>query len=362
MRKSGRRHEPEEPFSLNSLLDTLMNVVGVSLILLAAAQLGLLDTQRELISSDIPADIGTRLEKEKKRSKEKPRVPESETSPLAGVRRGEKEEREALLARLKYLQRAPVRLQGILREFSQAQQSAKGMEDELASLTANIETLRDGVSNLAIEESKLKPATTIRLPVRRTLDRELKSVNFVCRNGRVYPLDYERLSNAFSGAWKASISKLTSSMTTIQRVRSVVSYFDDNDVGDPYFRLKLQAVVDGQKLSGFRISTLPRNAGQGETLAEARNSDSRFLGAVSSLNPKEQYVSFSVWADSFELYLELRKEAERIHSMSSGGQTQIGLSWTPYALDEQITEFMDLNQSSGQKGTSGVKSGTTIDN
>jgi len=345
MRKFIRNADAEEPLSLNSLLDTLMNVVGVSLILLAAADLSLIKTTKDLLSSHIPRDISKRLEAERLNhettaSPEVPAPPANDT-----------EERKQLLARLQLMEALPARVQDLADRLGLSQRSLKALQDEGSELDSKIDALRLEIAKISGEEARAPKGTTIQLPIRRTVSKELQAVTVVCRNGRALILDYGELNRVFSDAMQISKARLSNSMTLAQQVRSVVSYFDTIDVGTQSFKLSLQPSVDAQQFRGFLLSILPR-----KTLGA--NADD--ISALRHLNPASQYVSFLVWEDSFQFYLSLRGDLEKYYSSEANGATRIGLSWTPYATDEEMNQLIEVGGSSSKPN--GPVKKTTIDN
>ncbi len=358
MRRSITHADAEEPLSLNSLLDTLMNVVGVSLILLAAADLSLIRTKKQLASSNIPRDISQRLEVERTNVKQATAQATTSTQESTGLA-DEVAERARLMSRLKALENEPTRIQQLLEKLAQSQRSLKALQDESAELDAKIGTLKAETAKLSEDEAHGARGTTIQLPIRRTLPKELEAVTVVCRNGRILILNYSQLGKAFGDAIQTAQARFTSSMTTAQRVRSVVSYFDTADVGNQSFRLSVQPGVDNnQQFRGFVLSILPRKPVAQVRESPASAEDSSMLR---NLNPDSQYLRFLVWEDSFPLYLTLRGELEKFYSTGANTATRVGLSWVPYALDEEMTQFIDVGGSSSTSG-GGTMKGTTIDN
>jgi hypothetical protein len=359
MRRSATHADAEEPLSLNSLLDTLMNVVGVSLILLAAADLSLIRTMKEIASSKIPRDISQRLEVE--RTKVKHTDAQASTSAQESVGLADEvAERARLMSRLKALENEPTQFQELLEKLAQSQRSLKALQDEGADLDSKIGPLKAEIAKLSEDEARGARGTTIQLPIRRTVAKELDAVTVVCRNGRVLILNYNQLGKAFGDAMQTAQARFTASMTTAQRARSVVSYFDTADVGNPSFRLSVQPGADNnQQFRGFILSILPR-----KLVAQVRESpvSAEDLSTLRSLSPDSQYLRFLVWEDSFPLYLSIRGELEKFYSSGANTATRVGLSWVPYALDEEVTQFIDMVGGSSATTGGGAAKGTIIDN
>jgi hypothetical protein len=357
MRKLTRISDDDEPLSLNSLLDTLMNVVGVSLILLAAANLSLIRATKQIHSSGIPQDISEKLSAERAKNK----LAISVAEPTAGEVSGQSDdtqERRRLSARLELLKDEPAIDQGLLDQLAASQRSLKALQDESSDLDAKIAALKADSPKPSSGESRGAQGTIIQLPVVHTIPRQLEQVTVICRNGRAWIVDSGQLSKALTGALQIAKARLTSTMTTLQQIRSVVSYFDTVDVGDKSFRLSLKPVIQDQQFRGFAVLIVPRNLDSSAGNLPAM--DPVTVTTLRHLDPSTQFIHFLVWADSFQFYLSLRGDLERYYSGEGNRGTKIGLSWTAYAMDEDFTSFLDSGGSSPRDGHDAK--GTEIDN
>lgn len=357
------RYEAGEPLSLDSLLDTLMCVVGVSLVLLAAAQLQLLKVKHARVTDAIPADIARLLETEQKRqAQQTDRLKELQATwngRVVETHANDKERRE-LQVRLAGLQDEPDRLQKLQARLAEAYQVEKNLGNELSTLTTAIQDLRGEIDQLQQVIANAEPPTTIRLPVQRVLKKALDPVRFICRYGKVYPLDSAQLIEAFNKAQKIAVASITPNMSFEQSIRQVISHFDHETVGNRYFRIKLRAVVDDQEFAGFMIETIPKKD-QGELLDDVLKPTSQVVKALKRVDPSKQYVRFMVWSDSFDHYLAFRQKVEELHAAKDSINTRIGLSWMPYAHDEELQEFWDvLKKYQDHRG--GKEAETIIDN
>ena len=63
--------------------------------------------------------------------------------------------------------------------------------------------------------------------------------------------------------------------------------------------------------SGVPVARLIwRDRGAGDDVAELRRKDADFRRSLAQLDPDRHYLTFLVWGDSFEPYLEARRVAE----------------------------------------------------
>jgi hypothetical protein len=118
-----------------------------------------------------------------------------------------------------------------------------------------------------------------------------------------------------------------------QSAEKVASHFRNHDVGDKYFRLRLQDL-------GFALlmTTEPRDFNQGETPEQLQGSHSTYVRAIQSADPNAEFVKFFVWSDSFDTYLAAKEIAER---------RGLRGNWIPMKKNEELTELLG----SGQDGS-----------
>lgn len=354
-----------EPLSLDSLLDTLMNVVGLLLVMLAVAQLQLLKVKQDLVVDAIPANIARLLEAEREqapRLADRHKVLQDEWGGRADGARVEAEEHRALLALIATLQGESDRLRALQARLAEMLQAEKRLSNELPPLTTAMQDLRGEIDRLQQAITTAQAATTIHLPVQSVLNKQLDAVRFVCRHGRVYPWDQAQLREVFTKAVQTAAASFTPNLSANERINRLLSHFKQENVGNQYFRLQLQAVVEKQEFLGFQIVTVPQKKEQGETIEEALKPTSQFVRAVKQVDPTKQFVRFVVWSDSFDHYLTLRQKVERLHAAEDGVNTRVGLSWAPYAHDEELDQFWDVLNKSPQGSGDGGKSQTIIDN
>ncbi|HVR10973.1 MAG TPA: hypothetical protein VMW75_23220 [Thermoanaerobaculia bacterium] len=362
MRRSARISDADEPLSLNSLLDTLMNVIGVSLILLAAADLSLIRTKKQIEVSTIPRDISRKLAIERANS-----VPlHGQPAPRADSAQkqiDDDEQRRRLLARLQALEAEAAISPEPPGKLADSRRTPGVLQAEGSELDSKIAALHAEIAKLSTDGLRAGHGTIIELPVRRTIAKHLEPLTVVCRNGQAVILDPGQLNKAFEEALQTVLARLTSGMPAPQRIHEVVSYFDTVEVGSRAFRIKLQPAYDKAGRFGFAATILPRTtAGIAGGSPAVSPEDAAMLRG---LDPSKQYIDFLVWADSFKFYLSLRSELEKAYSTEANRGTRIGLSWTPYAMDEELKTFIDLTGSPAKGGDakgSDVGQETIIDN
>ena len=317
-----RRNKKESGASLDSLLDTLTNVVGILVILLSVTQLGVGEAVRKLAETDSVRPevyaqaraerdelMRRRVELEKRLA-----VYSGEDNLLADldlrILLKQIEDLEASLAVL-LERREEVDLE--LLELRKRQQDAERRLEEQKKEAEKSETeLSEAQELLAALKSKLAdtppggyPASTvITLPNPRSAPEGATAIPVLCRGGRVYLVDNMNFQ-------QRALAKIE----TIGKRRNLVFNPDvgvDKDVlisdfhrgaalDDDNFEIKLTAAGRTPKL------VFERKKGGGETAEELRAGRSKFEQRIRRLDRNRFYVQFLVWPDSFEVYLEARR-------------------------------------------------------
>jgi hypothetical protein len=362
-----RVNDTNEPLSLDSLLDTLMCVVGVSLVILAVSQLQLAKAVQVSQENSLAEEQVTALE----RSAEQLSSLTSINTNLEETVSKQKSEillrnkvRKNLLDRIAALKAEEAKLEDLSRERHSAEQIITKLSTKAELYDEEISDLR-GQIDLVQEKIGIAPGPMeIRLPVRGRIGKKLDPVLFVCRYGRVFPLDNSELQKPFTTTASAAFKSLKaksnfSSMSMRARIDHMLAYFKRKRAGNKYFLLELGSVTKKGTFDGFNIYKVPREQ-EGESIEEATDTDSTFVRIVKNVDPNKQYIKFYVWSDSFSEYLALRRTAEQLHSAGEG-LTRLGFSWIPYSPTQELNEFWDILEKYDVPKSSS-KGGTWIDN
>ncbi len=317
-----RRHKKDSGASLDSLLDTLTNVVGILVILLSVTQLGVGEAvQRIAKSDDVRPEVYEKaLEEREKLMLQrielenrlavyapqegeiadldlrllKKKIEDLEAS-LAVLSEGKDERDLEMLELLNRQKEAQRRLETHKKEAEKSETELSSAQDLLAKLK----------SKLADAPAGGYPASTIiTLPNPRSAPEGAQPVPVLCREGRVYFIDNINLQ-------RAALKKIE----TIGKRRKLLFNPDqgvDKDIligefhrgaalGDDNIELKLIAAGRTPKL------VFQRKKGAGETVEDLRGGRSSFEKRIRRLDGRRYYAKFLVWPDSFEVYIEARK-------------------------------------------------------
>lgn len=305
MARSRRRPAQQ---SLDSLLDTMANVVGILVLLLAATQIGVGEAVERIRSlgaapteeamgeaRDRAAALGERLA--------------SLRDEWAGVSaRAERVER-ALGERGLEAEALPGRVAALAERRRRLSGEVDDARARLARIEVEVEEARSGA---------LARDRVVRLPDPRPPPDGAREALFFVRYGRLVPVDREALFRSLERGWRAAVGAEPWELEVpAQDVPRVVEHFEREVVGWGPFRWR----VDRRSATALeaRLTWARRDAG--EAPAELELPRSAFRRRLERLDPEQRYLRFYVWGGSFEAYLEARRLAE---------EAGFAVGWRPF--------------------------------
>lgn len=330
-----KRRKKEDAGSLDSLLDTITTVVGILIILLIVVQLGadsavnrIVDEKKKENAEAMMEDRTNRFEKERKALlDEKKKVQEklaSENNEQAKLSKEISQLENDLAAKKKAIPPAPPKLQNLRQEKAKLENDKKAIELKVKKVK--------GLLAKAPKPSGQTLSKEVSLPDPKPAPPKAKPFRFLCREGKIFPLDDPRLINRVTQEiQKAGIKP---NKAKEYDGKKIVSHFSKAKPGDPFF----QAVprIDGNKRIIF---DLRKKSSAGENEATLVKPNSKYLATLKNISPKTHYLQFEVFEDSFATYLSARDLASKRNfpagwkPVSRGGDTDCTLGlWTMYDL------------------------------
>jgi len=344
---------------LDSLLDTMTNVVGILVMVLIATQLGVKDAVKRIavdkkVSAESLEAAREKLQITRKQRKDiesqlatlKP-VDDSQIEvQVADLRRKMEETRDTLAVEEDISNRFAIRID---EDKKKAAAAKKKMEDAKAAAERQKKLSEELTRSLA-EESKIKamlddtpvqsapPPKIVTLPDPRPAPAGVKPVYFLCTNNRVYPLAADD--------WRATIRKKAEYVVSAKRLDggSLVGvnkerFFKEfkkinRSIRDEFFEIELYA-------SGIspRLKFIPREEA-GASEEEVANPRSRFQRILKSVDRSKYYARFIVLPDSFEVYMTAREVVSR-YGMLAG--------WDPQPATYEYTTWLGGSTRFGPK-------------
>lgn len=326
--------------NFDSMLDTLMNVVGILVIVLVAVQISGQEAAVRIAAelSKIDPQQVARLEAALAQAKEAAAAaaaalrdqqqeankdPKAELSRLetalsieeqlakaAAAKAAELEKKRA--AELAAVQRASEKLEADRKKKAQEQ---KATEARLADLKRKLGSLPALVA---------PPAKEVRLPDPRPAPSGVQEVHVMCREGRIWVVDILALREK---PIKRADFVVKSKKLDLDGDRwltdgkTLATEFNKAPVKDGGFEMTL----DVQHPPWPRL-VLTRMKGRGETADEATRPTGEYARMLRRLAPNTHIIRFFVWPDSFEAYLKARELA---------GERGYAAGWEPRTNPEE---------------------------
>jgi len=315
------RRSDEEAGSLDSLLDTMTNVVGILVILLVFTQLSVSDAVKRMLRAtespllDISQENLSEAEKELDELKETVEQARTKYESLA-------DQRDTQLASVKDVRKLIDDLRAQLEAPPEQKETKQEMNQRLEKIKAQAEAKREELDKTQAELARLKamldetpqrgplPAKTVTLPNPRPAPENAQPLHFICADGQIYPATlHDRLDTIAQSVIR--LSNVKPDDRGLYDCDKIVGYLNQRTLGDRNFVLR-------GDVKSFRLylEFHPRpNAGEAPEQLEARSS--RFRQVVRAANVKRQYARFIVFPDSFEVYLAARRICDS-HDMLAG--------------------------------------------
>jgi hypothetical protein len=334
-----RRRRDESIGSLDSLLDTMTNVVGILVILLVVTQLGVTSAVKRIRSS-LP-EVSEQQYDEMSRDAEQALA---EVTRLEGVGSASAADQQKAQSELALLEKRLTQMRktvspkkaadlGALRKRIEDKKKAanfsKKRVDELKTEIASVRAQRDKVDTLPRPNDKL-----VRIPDPRPAPPKAKPQYFVCRYGKVLHVDRERAATlaakrisimknqlrygkaTLSGAGR--LSKGKKPKKTLGGAKPAAGFEYDRTKVLNYFRKTRvtsgahRLYVAAQDVHNVCWLTMDVSTQQGDTVRSVTGSGSRCRSILKTVKRAGNYAVFIVYPDSFEVYLKARDVAEQL--------------------------------------------------
>jgi hypothetical protein len=324
------------------MLDTLMNVVGILVIVLVAVQISSQEAASRIVESmsKIDPEEVARLEKAAATAKEQVATATAEIEA----------QRQAIMNPKAELSRLQAALQIEEDSAREAGQRASAIETQHA---AAIATAREAADRAAAERTRMDkeakavetrlvamrrelealpvleapPAKAVRLPDPRPAPEGVSEIPVLCREERIWIVDIDSVrEKALRRAEFVIRSKkldpdndrwLAGGMTFIDEFNKV-------PVKEGAFEVSLELINDK-----WPRMVLGRIQGRGETADDAVKATGDFARMLRRVTPETHVLRFFVWPDAFEAYLTVREFT---------GERGFAAGWEPMTTP---TEYSD---------------------
>ena len=285
--------------NLDSLLDTMANVVGILIVLLAVTQMTVGDAMDRIRIFD--SDESQRLALERA-------ALERELAAFGPRDRQAAQALETLRQRLAALRADPDALRmrdGLAATSTAAAASAAA----LRRLSREVDDKRARLVSLQVRAKTLEETTAsgpveLRLPDPRPAPPRADRVVVLARYQHVLEPGLAQLESQLNEAMQTWADH-TRREVRGEGAQQLAAHINSVGLGNRWLRWSM----DGR--SGLPVAVLDwRSRSDGDDLAALRGGSSRLARQLEQLDPERHYLQFWVWGDSFEVYLEARRLAE----------------------------------------------------
>ena len=339
-----RLREDQDDGGLDSLLDTMTNVVGILVLVLVVTQLGVADvisriTSDRVIGSSDLVEIRNELSGKQNELDELNRIlidptiidPErlreelSRKRDLLDRRRSllseKKTEKEVAELKISDAKQATQEAETEIRTNDLRRQELANLITEALQKKADIEAKLDETPDLPAP-----PEFEITIPNPRPAPKGATQVMLVCAENRLYPVNAGKFREAAHEKAVAIITRFNLGQDPAQGIdaESFKKHFERMKDQDDFFNIEYYVQNDRDP----RIRFIPR-AGRGASIRELVNPRSRIRTRwLVNFDPNRYFARFFVLPDSYEMYVTARR------LFSDGG---ILAGWEPQGEKWQLT-------------------------
>jgi len=314
-----RRRKDDTGISLDSLLDTMFNVVGILVLVLVLTQLSVSGALQRLQTQveNLPEIDPEALELAEQRAQELREQVErlTENAEVAEMEMDEDritlQRLEGQIARLKQLtaldpelQTERERVEALLEKRREQQQS---LEQEVADASEELQRLKALLAETP--ERKELPDEVVTLPNPRDAPEGYTPMYVLIANQKVYVYYMDVLRDRLRKSVEAVRMMPETNTHTGGRHREMFHRrFEVRPMQNPFFRTEPQIV--GGYDNVVRFEFIPREDG-GETIEQINEASSLYRRALHEAAATRRYIRFWVKTDSFRTYLRARALADQ---------------------------------------------------
>ena len=318
-----KRKKKDSSGSLDSLLDTITTVVGILIILLIVVQLGADSAVKRIVDEKKEEDSKKLMDLAMKQFDEQERALQKEKEQLQLKQASQNKEKQKLIQEIAQLEKqlvakkkeippTPPKIQNLRQEKSKLQKDQKAVEVKVKKVK--------GLLAKAPKPSAQSLSKEVSLPDPKPAIAGSSPSRFLCRNGKIFPLnDFVLKQMVASKLGKADIKPNQDKEYDGKRFLSVIN---GNKISTNFFTLVGRE--DKDKVIRF---TMERKDKFGEDEAKLKKLGSQYVKVLSSLSPQRNYLLYEVFPDSFGVYLAARDLANQRNFPAGWKPAHRGADW-----------------------------------
>ncbi len=317
--------------NLDSLLDTLTNVVGVLVLVLLLVSLNVREAVERILEFNPDqlgislADLAPLLKQADDLARQR-----EELAKLASPEQVAADEQEviALRQQIDKLKSGappepipPEKLEEMRKKVAEDAKKAQELAEQVTKIDADLQKIKGLLDQT--QPVSAAPAKIVNLPNPREAPKEAKPLLVVCRDGRVAAFDPDDLRESARKRAQFLLTPLQRKAGPngeIDCEKFVEQFNKSSTVGSEGYRARLA-------VENFNLVLIyePRGTA-GETAKQVVNANSELRRVLKRLDPAKFYVRFLVWSDSFDAYVAGRNVCDELNVLAG---------WEPYNTDFQ---------------------------
>jgi hypothetical protein len=312
--------------SLDSLLDTITTVVGILIILLIVVQLGADSAVKRIVEEKKEKNAEELMELAMEQFDDQKRALLKQKEELQIQKASQHKEQQKLIQEIAQLEKqlaakkkeippAPSKLQNLRQQKSKLQKDKQTVEVKVKKIKGLLAKAPKPKGQTLSKEVNLpdpKPAIEGSSPYR-----------FLCRNGKIFPLNENTLKRLVSSNLvKAGLKPNDNKEYDGKKFLAIIN---GKKLGTNFFTL--MAREDKDKVIRF---TIERKDEAGENSIKVVNSGSQYIKILAGLNPQKNYLLYEVFPDSFGVYLTARDFANKRKFPAGWKPAHRGTDWWSY--------------------------------
>ena len=320
-------HRKKKYFNQNfdSLLDTVANVVGILIIMLAVTQISVGDAVDRILTENdnllLPNITQEDLKKVEKQSIKllnvlqdlKKRWDVLEIESFNAEVDLDRIQKLINVLNLKLETRTPTTDDpNLLHRIFKLKERKEELKNLLAMASDKLNEIKSILDNTPLP--KRPKNISVRLPEPNKIPYNYEPAFFICKNNRIIYLD-QILFNKFLVAIKKAINLSPNDQINLNIIRrkdnpfKIVRYFKDHDIGTSDLKISVK-YMELSNTSFDLIQTISVRKNSGESIENIIKSNSNFINIINSLNIVKNDIQFFVWPDSFPVYTKARHYVE----------------------------------------------------
>jgi len=326
-----RKPDDDDDGGLDSLLDTMTNVVGILVLVLIVTQMSVAEvvtriTTENKVDAETLAELKKLLaEKEDEKTDLEsvlidPLSIDAEQQLVELERKKELLERRRKLLQEKQEQKNEFAIK-VQQDREMAEQNRKEMEDTETKRKELVSVVELSLKRRAELKAKLDrtPKTEapadieVSIPDPRPPPQGAKQLKFLCKNERVYPILEDPIRETAEVKAQQLIARRRLDRDPVVGIdpKAFSEFWLKLGDTDPYFEVTYS--VSGNRW--LRLNFVPRED-KGATEVELKNPRSQFRRGMATIDPTKAYARFFVAPDSFGVYVTARRLCQEMNLLA----------------------------------------------